>query len=326
MQDIRGMVALIAISVAGASFSPTLYAQAYPTKPIKLIVPIPPGGGSPDMVARLFSLKVAPELGQPIVVENRTGSNGNIAAQVVAQSPADGYTVLVAPDTLMTVNPYLYAKSSFDTQKDFAPIATISSNRFILSVTPSLPIKSFPDFIEVAKRANPPLAYASGGNGSQHHLTMEMLKVRTGIDLLHVPYKGGTPAAVATAAGETAAAFSGTSVIPLLTSGKLRPIAVAGKVRSAFFPDLPAIAEFYPGFDATSWQGLFVPTGTPDPVIVRLRNETNKFLALADTKDKYKSAGGLEPFVTTPTEFSELLRSEHARYSKLVRDLGIVAQ
>jgi tripartite-type tricarboxylate transporter receptor subunit TctC len=321
MKSFCSVVALVVFALSGI-----VHAQSYPVKPIKLIVPIPPGGGSPDMVARLFSLKVAPELGQPVVVENRTGTNGNIAAQVVAQSAPDGYTILVAPDTLMTVNPYLYAKTSFDTQKDFVPIATISANRFILSVTPSLPIKTFPDFIEYAKKANPPLAYGSGGNGSQHHLTMEMLKVRAGIELLHVPYKGGTPAAVATASGETAAAFSGTSVIPLLNSGKLRPIAVAGKTRSAFFPDLPAIAEFYPGFDATSWQGLFVPTGTPDPIIVRLRNETNKFLALADTKEKYKSAGGLEPFLTSPAEFSELLRSEHARYSKLVKDLGIVAQ
>ena len=125
---------------------------------------------------------------------------------------------------------------------------------------------------------------------------------------------------------DLAAAFSGTSVIPLLNTGKLRPIAVAGKTRSAFFPDLPAIAEFYPGFDATSWQGLFVPTGTADAIIVRLRNETNKFLALADTREKYAAAGGLEPYMTTPAEFTELLRSEHARYSKLVKDLGIVAQ
>ncbi|MDO8595434.1 MAG: tripartite tricarboxylate transporter substrate-binding protein, partial [Sulfuricaulis sp.] len=284
MQPIRCVFVLFMLAASGIAT-----AQPYPVKTIKLIVPIPPGGGSPDMVARLFSLKVAPELGQPIVVENRTGSNGNIAAQVVAQSAPDGYTVLVAPDTLMTANPYLYAKTSFDTQKDFAPIATISANRFILSVTPSLPIKTFPDFIEYAKKANPPLAYGSGGNGSQHHLTMEMLKARAGINLLHVPYKGGTPAAIATAGGETAAAFSGTSVIPLLNTGRLRPIAVAGKTRSAFFPDLPAIAEFYPGFDATSWQGLFVPTGTAEAIIVRLRDETNKFLALADTREKYKS-------------------------------------
>ena len=321
MHFIRVVMLLLGFAVAG-----TAAAQSYPVRPIRLIVPIPPGGGSPDMVARLFSLKVAPELGQPVVVENRTGSNGNIAAQVVAQSAPDGYTVLVAPDTLMTVNPYLYAQASFDTQKDFAPIATISGNRFILSVTPTLPIRTFPDFIEYARKANPPLAYGSGGNGSQHHLTMEMLKARTGINLLHVPYKGGTPAAVATASGETSATFSGTSVIPLLNSGKLRPIAVAGKTRSAFFPDLPAIAEFYPGFDATSWQGLFVPAGTPDAIILRLRNETNKFLALADTREKYKLAGGLEPYVTTAAEFAELLRSEHARYSKLVKDLGIVAQ
>ena len=309
-----------------AVFSGAVLSQPYPTRAIKLIVSIPPGSGSPDLVARLFSAKAAPDLGQPLVVENRPGSNGNIAGQIVAQAAPDGYTLLFAPDTLITVNPQMYARMPFDPLKDLAPVATLDFNRFVLSVNPSLPVKNFPEFIEYARKANPPLAYASGGNGSQHHLTMEMLKIRAGINLLHVPYKGGTPAAVATAAGETAAVFSGTSVGPLLTSGRLRPIAIAGKNRSAFFPDLPSIAEFYPGFDATSWLALFAPAGTPQPIVARLRAEVNKMLAQPDVKEKFKDAGGLEPFITTPQEFAELIRSDYAKYAKLVKSLGIVVQ
>jgi tripartite-type tricarboxylate transporter receptor subunit TctC len=316
----------VLLVVACLIWPAALLAQPYPAKPIKLIVTIPPGSGSPDLVARLFSAKAAPNLGQPLVVENRPGTNGNIGGQIVAQAAADGYTLLFAPDTLITVNPHMYANMPFDPLKDLVPVATLDYNRFVLSVNPALPVKTFPDFIEYARKAKPPLAYASGGNGSQHHLTMEMLRIRTGIELLHVPYKGGTPAALATAAGETAAVFSGTSVGPLLTSGKLRPIAIAGKDRSAFYPDLPAIAEFYPGFDATSWLGLFAPAGTPQPILARLRAEVNKMLAQPDVKAKLKDAGGLEPYITTPQEFVELIRSDYAKYAKLVKGLGIVVQ
>ncbi len=321
MSTIRIVFALMIGLICGAALS-----QPYPSRPIKLIVPIPPGGGSPDVVARLVSAKLAPDLGQPMVVENRPGSNGNIAGQIVAQAPPDGDTLLFAPDTLITVNPQMYASMPFDPLKDLAPVATLDFNRFILSVNPSVPVKNFPEFSDYAKKAKPPLAYASGGSGSQHHLTMEMLKARAGIDLLHVPYKGGTPAAVATAAGETAAVFSGTSVVPLLTAGRLRPIAIAGKARSASFPDLPSIAEFYPGFDATSWLAIFAPAGTPEPIVARLRAEVNKMLAQPDVRERFKDAGGLEPFITTPAEFAELIRSDYAKYAKLVKGLGIVVQ
>jgi tripartite-type tricarboxylate transporter receptor subunit TctC len=318
-----GRFAVVAITALVATAT---FAQTYPAKPIRAIVPIPPGGGSPDMVPRLMNVVLAQDLGQPIVVENRPGSNGNIAGQLVAQSAPDGYTLLFGPDTLITVNPHLYAHMPFDPLKDLAPVATVSGNRFILSINPNLPAKNLPEFVEYAKKAKPPLAYASGGNGSQHHLTMEMFKIRTGIELLHVPYKGGTPAATATAAGETAAVFSGTSVGPLLTSGRLRPIGIAGKTRSTYFPDIPAIAEYYPGFDATSWMGIFVPTGTPDPIIGRLRAEVAKFLANPEVRQKYRDAGGLDPYATTPAEFAELIRADDAKYAKLIKSLGVAVQ
>jgi tripartite-type tricarboxylate transporter receptor subunit TctC len=315
----------LVLSVLLASIPGLGLSQQYPSRPVRLIVPFPPGS-TPDVLARLVGPRLSAGLGQPMVVENRAGSNGNIAAQQVAQAVPDGHTLLVGQDTLITVNPHMYASMPIDTLKDLAPVGTLSSNRFVLSVNPALPVKTFPEFIEYAKKAKPPLAYASGGNGSQHHLTMEMLKARAGVDMLHVPFKGGTPAAASTAAGETAAVFSGASVAPLLSSGRLRPIAVAGSKRSVFYPALPAIAEFYPGFDATSWVALFAPAGMPDPVMNRLRTEVNKVLAHPETAEKFKDAGAGEPYVTTPAEFSALIRAENARYGELVKRLGVVVQ
>ena len=186
----------IAVLALGALYVATAPAQ-YPIRPIKLLVPIP-AGGAPDIVARVLGQKLAESMGQPLVVENRTGSNGNIAADLVAKSPADGYTLLLAQDSLITVNPHLYAKMPFDPLVDLVPVASIASNQFLLSVHPSLPVKNLNEFIEYARRAKPPLAFASGGNGSLSHLSLEMLKARAGIDFVHLPYKGGTPAATAT--------------------------------------------------------------------------------------------------------------------------------
>jgi len=152
-------------------------------------VPIPPGGG-PDIVARLIAPKLTDALGQPVVVENRVGGNGNLAGELVAKSPSDGYTLLLGMDSLMVINPHLYGTMPFDPQKDLVPVASLVSNGFFMAVNPSVPARTFPEFIEYARRANPPLQYASGGNGSQHHLTMERLKARTGIDMVHIPYKG----------------------------------------------------------------------------------------------------------------------------------------
>jgi len=188
-------------------------AAEYPTKPIRLLVPIPPGGG-PDIVARLIAPRLGDALGQPVVVENRVGGNGNLAGELVAKSPSDGHTLLLGMDSLMVINPHLYATMPFDPQRDLVPVASLVSNGFFMAINPSVPAQTFPEFIEYARRANPPLQYASGGNGSQHHLTMERLKARAGIDMIHVPYKGGAPATTA-----TVAAFDWTTGVPgLLTT------------------------------------------------------------------------------------------------------------
>jgi tripartite-type tricarboxylate transporter receptor subunit TctC len=216
----------VAAAVLGGMIGPAALAQ-YPDRPVKIVVPIPPGG-APDLTARIVADKLSARLGQPVVVENRPGSNGNIAGEAVAKAPPDGYTLLLGQDSLITVNPSLYPRMGFDPLKDLVPVASLASNQFVLSVNPAVPAKTLAEFIEHARAAKPPLAYASGGNGSQHHLAMEMLKQRAGVDLVHVPYRGGAPAATATVAGETAAMFSGTSSAPQIKAGRLRALAVTG--------------------------------------------------------------------------------------------------
>lgn len=293
----------------------------YPARPIRLIIPIPPGG-APDIAARVVGQKLAEQFGQPVVFDNRPGSNGNIAADLTAKSPPDGYTVGLLADSMVTINPHIYAKMQVDTLKDLTPLASVASNQFVLSVNPSLPVKSFKEFVEHARKANPPLAYASGGNGSQHQMCMEMLKQRAGINLIHVPFKGGAPATIATVGGETMAMFAGTSTAPQIRAGKLRALAVTGKQRSAAFPDLPTIGEFYPGYEVTIWLGLFLPVGTPAAVVSRLRAEIGKALATADVKERLNASGGLEPFATTPEQYAALIRSDYKKYGKLVKDIG----
>ena len=205
-------------------------AAQYPSRPIRLLVPFPPGGG-PDIVGRILAPRLSDALGQPVVVENRVGGNGNIAGEAVAKSPSDGYTLLLGNDSLFVINAHLYKQMPFDPLKDLAPVASLVSNGFFMAVNPSVPAQSFPEFIEYARRANPPLQYASGGNGSQHHLTMERLKARAGINMVHVPYKGGAPATTATVAGEVAVMMSGTSTAPQIKAGRLRALAFTGPQR-----------------------------------------------------------------------------------------------
>src|SRR5881296_1554417 len=296
-------------------------AGQYPSRPIRLLVPIPPGGG-PDIVARLIAPKLGDALGQPVVVENRVGGNGNLAGELVAKSPADGYTLLLGMDSLMVINPHLYGKMPFDPQKDLAPVASLVSNGFFLAINPSVPAQSFPEFIEYARRANPPLQYASGGNGSQHHLTIERLKARTGINMIHIPYKGGAPATTATVAGEVAVMMSGTSTAPQIKAGRLRALAFTGPQRSRVLPEVPTIAEFYPDFVMVQWYGLFATAGTPEAALARLRTEADKALVLPDVREKLSNAGGVEPWIATPEEFAAELRSQFATYAKLVKDVG----
>ena len=313
-------MARIAFFLVGVFFCAIAAAQ-YPSRAITILVPIPPGG-APDIAARVLAAKLSENIGQAVVVENRAGANGNIASDLVAKAAPDGHTLGLLADSQITINPHLY-KMPLDTLRDLTPVTPVAVNQFVLTVNPSLPVRTFAEFIAYARNANPPLAYASGGNGSQHHLTMEMLKQRAGINLLHVPYKGGAPAATATVAGDTMAMWSGSSNAPQIKAGRLRPLAVSGAQRSAQYPELPTIGEFYPGLENSIWLGLFGPANIPENVLTKLRAELRRVLESPDVKDKLNAAGGLDPYVASPDEFAALIKRDYAKYAKVVKDIGI---
>jgi tripartite-type tricarboxylate transporter receptor subunit TctC len=305
-----------------AMFATAAMAQTYPVRPIRLVVSFPPGGAA-DVVARLIGQPLSVRLGQPVVIENRPGANGNIAGELVAKSAPDGYTLLAGPSALFGINPHLYSRMSFDPHKDLLPIASVQVNTLLLTASPTLAsIKDFRTFVEVARATKPPLFFASIGNGSEHHLAMELLKRRAGIDLIHVPYKGGGPAALGVIAGDVAAMFGGGSVAPLVQSGKLQGLATTGTHRSTILPDLPTIADFYPGYEVSLWQGLFAPVGTPPAVVERLRTEIRAILTGPEYGAKLAAAGSGEPLVTTPEEFAARIRSDHEAYGKVIREIG----
>jgi tripartite-type tricarboxylate transporter receptor subunit TctC len=294
----------------------------YPSKPIKILVTIPPGG-APDISARLIGQRLSETLGQPVVIENKPGANGNVAGEIAARAAPDGYTLILAADSLIAINPHIYGKMPFDTRKDLIPVSGVATNQFFLSVNPAVPAKTLPEFVEHARKARPPLSYASGGNGSQHQLGIEMLKQRAGIDLLHVPFRGGAPAGVATVSGETQVVLAGASNAGLLQSGKLRGLATTGAKRSPLFPDLPTIGEFYPGYEVTIWLGLFAPAGTPEAIVAQLRGEVQKALREPELAKRLNVTGRLEPLLASPEEFAALIQKDYEKYGKLVKDIGI---
>jgi tripartite-type tricarboxylate transporter receptor subunit TctC len=297
-------------------------AQQYPTRPVKILVTIPPGG-APDIAARLLAQRLTETIGQSFFIENRSGANGNVAAEITAHADPDGYTLLMAADSLITINPHVYASMPIDTLKDLLPVASVASNQFFLSVNPNVPVKTVPELVEYARKQKPPLAYASGGNGSQHQIGIEMLKQRAHIDLLHVPFRGGAPAGMATVAGETQVVLAGASNAGLLQSGKLRGLATTGRKRSPMFPDMPTIGETYPGYDLTFWLGVFAPPATPEPVVTKLRDAIQKALAEPDLIQKLNVTGKLEPLILTPAAFNELIRHDYEKYRKIVADIGV---
>jgi tripartite-type tricarboxylate transporter receptor subunit TctC len=314
-----------AMTLGGLAFPGITLAQ-YPVKPIRFFVPIPPGG-APDVVARVVADKLSPLLGQPVVVETRAGSGGNIATDLVARAAPDGYTVMIAYDAMIVINPHMYSNMTVDPMKDLVPISSLVVARsMLLVVNPSLPVKDLKDFIEYAKKANPPLAFASGGSGSQHQMSMELLKARAGINLLHVPYKGGAPAATAVMGGEVPVMFAGSVNAPQIRAGKLRLLGVTGESRMPIFPDTPAIGELYPGYLITTWMGMFGPTGIPDAVTARLRADTQRVLAMPDVRERINTSSSLDTYSVNPAEFSAVIRADYEKYGKLVKQFGIKAE
>jgi tripartite-type tricarboxylate transporter receptor subunit TctC len=318
---IGAVLSALVVACAGA-VSSGASAQPYPTRPIRLMVSYPPGGAA-DLVARAVGAPLAARLGQPVVVENRPGSNGNLAGELVAGASPDGHTLLLGPSALFGINPHLYAKMSIDPLKDLLPVASVVSNALLLAANPKLAPRNFGDFIEFAHRTKPGLFYASIGNGSEHHLAMEMLKLAAGIELSHVPYKGGGPAALGVMSGDVAAMFGGGSVASLIQSGELRGLAISGRKRSPALPDLPSVSEFYPDYEVTLWQGLFAPVGTRPEVVARLRTELNAVLAQSDVMDKLAAAGSGDPYISTQAEFTTRIRTDYDKYGKVIAAIGL---
>lgn len=317
----RHLTRMFVVVAAALSVAPAA-AENYPTRPIRLYVAFPPGGAA-DIVARLVAQPLSARLGQPVVVENKPGSGGNIAGELIAHAAPDGYSLLIGPDNLFTINPHLFNKMSFDPLKDIVPVATVQSNALVLAINTKVPANDFKEFIALANRSDPPLFYASIGNGSMHHIAMEMLKQEAGIKLTHVPYRGGGPAGVAVLAGDVAGMFGGGSLFPMITSGQLRGLAVSSRKRSTELRELPSISEFYPNYEATIWQGLFAPAGTPRDVIDKVRDEVSAILESRDFADKLTKTGSGEPYITSLDEFKARIHRDFEKYGQIVRAAGV---
>jgi len=298
-------------------------AQQWPTKPVKLVVPFPPGG-STDPLARLLGVKLGESLGQQFIVENKPGASGSMGAAFVAKSPPDGYTFLFVFDT-HAVNPTLIPNMPFDTAKDLAPVMIIGTAPMAIATNASKPYKGFGDVVKAAKAKPDSVTFGSIGNGSLGHLTMILVQQAAGVQLVHVPYKGGGPMTQDALGGQIELAIGSVAVIsPHVKGGKLRAVAVTGDKRSQSMPDVPALAEQgFAGFSALAWWGVFAPAGTPKPIIDKLHAELQKALAAPDVRKTLTETLGMDIVAASPEATQKFLLAEMARWGKVVKDNGI---
>lgn len=311
----------LCFAVAQAAFG-----QSYPTRPIKLVVPFPPGGGS-DPVARIVGEKVGEALGQPVVIENRPGANGTVGNALVAKAEPDGYTLLLGAAGALTVAPHVYKKVQFDTLKDFEPISLAGTVPFILAVYPGVPVNSLRELTAFAK-ANPgKLNFGSSGTGGLPHLAGEIYKSMAGVDIVHVPYKGGGPAITALITGEVQVLFSDVGLmVPLLKAGKIKAIAVTSDVRSAAVPDIPTMKESgLPAYQISTWWGILAPAGTPRPIIDKLNAEVRKALELPDVKERFATMW-VVPSPTTTEQFATRIHQEYDKWAQVVKEAKVEAE
>jgi len=303
-----------------------VFAQTYPTKPIRLIVPFAPGG-STDTLARTIGQKLGDALGQQVVIDNRSGGNGNIGMGIVAHAAPDGHTLVLGYIANLGIGPSLFANLPFDPVKDYAPITQLAVSPNIFVAHPAVPAKSFREFITYAKANPKKINYASAAVASLGHLAGELLNTAAGIEMQHVPYKGSGQAVIDLLAGQVQVMFSGlSSVMPHTKAGKLRPLAMTGAQRSAAAPEVPTIAESgFPGFEAAAWYGVLAPAGTPKTVIVRLNGEIVRVLKMPDVKERLENVG-FELVGGTPDAFGAYIQSEIRKWAKVVKASGVKAE
>ena len=317
------MVAIRALSACAgliAAACGCAWAQQYPSKPPRVVIVFPPGGAT-DIVGRIAFQKVGEQLGQQFIIDNRPGAGGTIGATFVAKSPADGYTIMVYSATLIA-NAHMYKKLPYDALKDFTGITPVARLVGMLSVHPSMPVRSVKDLIALAKNRPAEISYGTAGVGAYQHLATSLFANMAGIKLIHVPYKGGGPASIATAAGEVQMILTPISeILPHLKANRVRPIAVSSSTRTTQFPDVPTIAETVKGFEFISWMGTFVPAGTPRPIVERLNAELKKAVADPAVAANLNSQS-LDPMYMSIDEFAKVLRAEYDKYEEVIRLSG----
>lgn len=319
MRDL--LLAVVAMS-AGSLPSAPAEAQSYPTRPVRMVIPFPPGG-SLDLTMRVIAPKMGEILGQNVILDSRPGADGNIGTEIVARAPADGYTVLINAVPL-TVGPSLRSNLPFDVNKDFIPVTLLTASPHVLVAHPSVPAKTVKDLLAIAKEHPRKLTYASAGNGSNLHMAAELLNSITGSQMLHVVYKGGGPALVAVLSGETDLSYLNiAAIMSYAKAGRLRPIAITSAQRSPLMPDVPTIAESgAPGYDFTSWAGALVPAGTPGNVVNALYQGFAKSLRAPEAEKRFAEQGAVV-VASPPEEFGKFFRAEVAKWAKVVKDIGI---
>jgi tripartite-type tricarboxylate transporter receptor subunit TctC len=316
----------IALIVLCACATLDVQAQAWPSKPVRIVVPFPPGGPA-DLLPRLLGPKLTEIWGQPVVVENKPGAGGNIGMDTVAKAAPDGYTLVVGPNGNLVVNPHLYAKLPYDVTRDFVPITLIATFSNVLVVNPDVPAKTVSELIALAKAKPGTVSYGSPGTGSQPHLGGEFLKLMAGIEIVHVPYNGTAPALKDLLGGQITFMFAQTSAaLPQIQSGKLRALGVAGPRRATLLPDVPTIAESgLAGFEAVSWYALLAPAGTPREIVTKMQADFARVLQMPDIREKLVAQGG-DPVGNTPEQLAAQLKSESARYAEIVKRANIKAE
>jgi len=312
--------------VTALTFPGTTAAQIYPAKPIRFIVPFAPGGGT-DALARLLSQRLVEALGQPVVVDNRSGAGGVIGAELAARAPADGYTLLLGSPGPLTINPNLFARLPYDTLRDFAPITLATISPFVLVLHPSVPAGSVKELVALAKAKPGQMNYGSAGNGSVSHFSAEQFKALAGIPLAHIPYKGAGPAVIDLVGGRLQLMFENQpTVLPHIRSAKLKALAVGTKTRSAALPEYPTVSEAgVPGYESSTAFGVLASAKTPAPIIGRLNRELVKILHSSDIRERM-AAQGQEAVGGTPQQYAAHLKEELAKYGRIVKTAGIKAE